>query len=283
MKPYLGAHVSAAGGYYKAIEKARELGANTIQIFGASPRQWKATVPSVEDIKKYKEALRKSEVKSIYLHAAYLANLAGNEELYKKSVDNLSLHLKIACALNADGLIFHIGSSRESDAAGARKRIVKGMKEVLGKVKGSAKLVMENASGGGGKIGSTLEELADLHRAINSKRVGMCLDTAHIFEAGILDFTPGEIKKFFDEWDKTIGMENLVVLHANDSKTVFGSGSDRHENIGEGEIGLDGFKNLAGERRLRHTSWILEVPGFDGNGPDKRNLDILKSCFDLRF
>ena len=96
MKPYLGAHVSAAGGHYRAIEKAKELGANAIQIFGASPRQWKASIPSVEDVKKYKEALRKSDVKSVYLHAAYLVNLAGNIDVYKKSVDNLSLHFQIA-------------------------------------------------------------------------------------------------------------------------------------------------------------------------------------------
>ena len=279
MKPYLGAHVSAAGGHYRAVDKAEDLGANTIQIFGASPRQWKASVPPAQDVQRYKGAFEKSGLKSVYLHAAYLVNLAGDLELYKKSVDNLTLHLEIACALGANGLIFHIGSSQEKDINKAEDRIVKGVREVLGKVKGSAKLIIENASGGGGKIGSTLEELADLHRKVDSRRVGMCLDTAHAFEAGMLDFTPSSIKTFFDEWDKQIGMESLVVLHTNDSKTEFGSGSDRHENLGEGKIGLGGFKNLAMEKRLGHTSWILEVPGFDGMGPDKRNLDILKSLF----
>jgi len=254
--------VSAAGGHYKVAEKALELGANTIQMFGASPRQWKANAPSAENIQRYKEAISKSGVQSVYLHAAYLVNLAGSLDLYKKSVDNLASHLEIACALGADGLIFHIGASRE-DKEGMRARIVMGMKEVLQKVKGSAKLIMENASGGGGKIGSTLEELVDLYKKVDSKRVGMCLDTAHAF----------------DEWDRQIGMENLVALHVNDSKTKFGSGSDRHENLGEGEIGLEGFRNLAKEQRLGHASWILEVPGFDGMGPDKRNLDILKGLF----
>ena len=270
--------MSAAGGHYKVAEKALELGANTIQMFGASPRQWKANAPSAENIQRYKEAISKSGVQSVYLHAAYLVNLAGSLDLYKKSVDNLASHLEIACALGADGLIFHIGASRE-DKEGMRARIVMGMKEVLQKVKGSAKLIMENASGGGGKIGSTLEELVDLYKKVDSKRVGMCLDTAHAFEAGIIDFTPPSIKTFFDEWDRQIGMENLVALHVNDSKTKFGSGSDRHENLGEGEIGLEGFRNLAKEQRLGHASWILEVPGFDGMGPDKRNLDILKGLF----
>ena len=279
MKLYLGAHVSAAGGHYRAIEKAKELGANAIQIFGASPRQWKASLPSMEDIQKYRLALKESEVGRVYLHAAYLVNLAGSNELYNKSVDNLTLHFKIACALGADGLIFHIGSSKEKDSNSTRGRIVKGMKEVLGRVKGSAKLVMENASGGGGKIGSTLEELTDLYQRVDSKRVRMCLDTAHVFEAGVLNFTSPNIKTFFDKWDEKIGIENLVALHVNDSKTKFGSGSDRHENLGEGEIGLSGFQNLAKEKRLGNVSWILEVPGFDGTGPDERNLEILKSCF----
>ena len=279
MKPYLGAHVSAAGGHYRAIEKAKELGANTIQIFGASPRGWRASVPSSENIKKYKKALKDSDVKSVYLHGAYLVNLASEGELYKKSIDNLSTHLQIAVALGADGLIFHIGASKEKDIEKVHSRIAKGVKEVLGKVKGEAKLIMENSSGGGGKIGSTLEELAALHKKLDFKRVAFCLDTAHVFEAGVLDFSPSGIKEFFDEWDSKIGIENLVALHTNDSKTKFGSGSDRHENLGEGEIRLSGFRSLAKEKRLANTSWILEVPGFDNMGPDKRNLDILKSCF----
>lgn len=279
MKPYLGAHVSAAGGHYRAIERAEELGANTIQIFGASPRQWRVNLPSAQDIQQYRGALSKSQVKSVYLHAAYLVNLAGGDDLYKKSVANLSLHLKVAHALGADGLIFHIGSSKEKDRGMAE--VVRGMREVLHNVRSSTKLIMENASGGGGKIGSTFDDLMYLYRTMNSERVGICLDTAHAFEAGILDFTPSGTKQFFDKWDKEIGIKSLVALHVNDSKTQFGSGSDRHENLGEGEIGLDGFRSLAKERRLEHTSWILEVPGFEGTGPDRRNLDILKSCFDL--
>lgn len=279
MKPYLGAHVSAAGGHYKAIDKAKELGANTIQIFGSSPRGWRASVPSKENIKKYQEALSNSDVQSVYLHGAYLVNLAGERALYRKSIDNLSMHLQIASALGADGLIFHIGTSKEKDRDMAMERIAKGAKEVLKNVKGKTKLVMENSSGGGGKIGATLDELTDLHKILNLERVAFCFDTAHAFEAGILDFSPSGIKKFFDDWDKKIGIEKLVAIHANDSKTKFGSGSDRHENLGEGEIGLSGFRNLAKETRLKNTSWMLEVPGFDDMGPDKRNLDILKSCF----
>lgn len=270
--------MSAAGGHYMAIGRAADLGADTMQIFGASPRQWGAKVPLKKDIDLYRETLEKSDIKTVYLHAAYLVNLAGSTEVYKKSVVNLANHLEIATMLRADGLIFHVGASR-GDRGQAIQQIVRGVKEVLKLVPGSTKLIMENASGGGGKIGSTLDELAMLHREINSKRVGLCLDTAHAFEAGMLDFSSSNIKEFFDRWNKSIGIENLLVLHVNDSKTKFGSMSDRHENIGEGEIGLRGFRALANESRLYHTSWILEVPGFDNMGPDRKNLELLKSCF----
>ena len=139
---------------------------------------------------------------------------------------------------------------------------------------------MENAAGGGEKIGKTAGELAYLLKKVNSKRVKICLDTAHAFESGIIkEYKSDGIKKFLDEWDKEIGLENITALHANDSKTLWNSHHDRHENIGAGYIGLAGFKALAREKRLWNKAWLLEVPGFDNEGPDKKNMDILKSCF----
>lgn len=278
-RPLLGAHVSAAGGLYKSIERGEELGAETIQIFGASPRQWKASLPSDEDVKRYKDALEKSSIKSVYLHAAYLVNLAtGKKDLFKKSVDNLAVHFEIANLIGAQGLIFHIGSNKE-DKDKALQSIIYGMRQVLSRANGSAKLIMENSSGGGGKIGSDIDEMAKLFKGVSSKRVGLCIDTAHAFEAGVLRYDKASIKSFFDEWDKKIGVGNLVALHLNDSKTEFGSNSDRHENLGEGEIGLSGLRALAKEKRLKDTDWILEVPGFDGGGPDKKNLKIMEGLF----
>ena len=116
-------------------------------------------------------------------------------------------------------------------------------------------------------------------KAVASERIRVCLDTAHAFEAGLLRYAPDEIKKICDEFDDLIGLDNLVVLHINDSKSVFDSHHDRHENIGEGHIGIEGFRSLAREQRLHNKAWILEVPGFNNEGPDKKNVDILRSCF----
>lgn len=282
--PLIGGHVSAAGGFHNAIENAQRIGANAIQFFGASPRQWYAKLPTPETIKQYKDALKNSDVQAVYLHAAYLPNLAtASEESYEKSIKSLSEHLQIVEMIGAQGLIFHMGAySKDSSRDAAIEQTAKGMKEVLKRTPGSAFLVMENSAGGGGKLGNTAAELGVIKRLVKSDRVKVCFDTAHGFEAGALgpDVTPENVKKTFDEWDHEINLEDLVALHVNDSKTKYNSNHDRHENLGHGEIGLNGFKALAADKRLHHAAWILEVPGFDNEGPDKENVEILKQCFE---
>lgn len=279
--PKIGAHVSASGGFHKAIENAQRIGAECIQIFGASPQQWNAKIPSESDAKLFKDAAEKAGVGPVFLHAAYLVNLASRENsLYEKSIKSLSEHLQIASLLGAQGLIFHMGSAKDTPREHAIKKTVEGMKNVLKNVPGEVQLIMENSAGGGQKLGASPEEMAQFYVSVSSTRVKLCIDTAHIFEAGIIEkFTPPLIKKLLDEWDNAVGLENIVALHVNDSKTPPNSHHDRHENIGEGYIGLSGFKNLAQEKRLHNKAWILEVPGFDGVGPDKRNVEILKGCF----
>ena len=280
-QPLIGAHVAAAGGLYHAIENAKAIGAEAIQIFGASPRQWYAKVPSDADVRKYAELLKESGVGAVYLHGAYLVNLASPDEgLRAKSIKNMTEHLKIAARIEADGLIFHVGSGKDMPKTEAIKKILSGMKAILKAVPGKVMLVMENTAGGGQKIGSNPLEYGEIMSVLDSNRVKVCIDTAHSFEAGLIEeYTSPNIKRFLDEWDREVGLENVVALHVNDSKTVFNSHHDRHENIGEGYIGLQGFKNLAKEKRLNHTAWLLEVPGFDNEGPDKKNVDILKACF----
>ncbi len=278
--PFLGAHVSAAGGLSQSIRNAERLGAETIQIFGASPRQWNAKLPIRADIKEYKEALKKSSVQSVYLHAAYLVNLAtADRSLYEKSVENLSAHLKIAELIGAQGLIFHLGSDTGLDRNSSLRRVISGMKLVLKNVPGKSMLLMENSSGGGRKVGASPEEIGELLKGVPSRRIGVCLDTAHAYEAGEISYTPKSIKDFLRKWRTYIGLRNLVVIHANDSRTPFASGIDRHENIGRGHIGLKGFRNLAREKNLWNADWILEVPGFANDGPDRQNLSILRNCF----
>ena len=280
MIPKIGAHVSTAGGIYNAIENAVRIGAEAIQLYGASPRQWAAKLPKGEDIKKFKDAQKSSKIKSVFLHAAYLVNLASPDQIIRaRSVQSLGDHLKIAEMLDAFGLIFHIGSSKDAPQKEGVNHIIAGVNEVLKNIRGQSKLILETSAGGGAKLGFTAKEVGQILKRIGSNRAGVCFDTAHAFEAGIIKYDPKTIKSVFDEWDKEVGIENIVVIHANDSKTAFGSHNDRHENIGGGYIGLEGFRNLAKEKRLHSKPWILEVPGFEKTGPDKKNVDILRSCF----
>ncbi|KKU15785.1 hypothetical protein A3I34_01485 [Candidatus Jorgensenbacteria bacterium RIFCSPLOWO2_02_FULL_45_12] len=279
--PYIGGHVSSAGGLWNAIQNGENIGAEAIQIYGASPRQWMASMPKESEIRKFKEARAKSSIKKVYLHAAYLVNLASSsDELYEKSVKNLSEHFSITEALGADGLIFHVGSSKDSSFDIVADKEVRGIKNVLKNVPGKAMLIMENSSGGGNKVGAGIEEMKYLYDKTGSTRLKICFDTAHAFEAGIIkEYTSSSVKKLFDEWDKAVDIKNIEVLHINDSKTAYGSHSDRHENIGKGQIGITGFKALVGDKRLFDKVWLLEVPGFDDTGPDKKNVDILRSLF----
>lgn len=278
-RPVLGAHIKGAGGLENIPKQAFAIGAECIQIFGASPYQWQVNLPEKSDLEIYKADLKTYAIGPVFLHAAYLVNLASSDtSLFEKSVTSLIDHMKIAALLNAQGLIFHLGSNH--DKAKAIEKTIQGMKKVLEAVPGSLQLIMENSAGGGGKLGSFSDEIGALFRGVHSKRVKVCLDTAHAFESGLIEqYTPVFIKKLLRDLDTHIGVENLAVLHVNDSKTGPHSHHDRHQNLGEGYIGLSGFKNLAQEKQLADKAWILEVPGFDGKGPDKRNMDILKSCF----
>ena len=279
--PIIGAHVSAAGGLPNAVANAKKIGARTIQIFGSSPRQFAVRMPAAESVAEYKKLLKETGISLVYLHAAYLVRLGSEHAgLRGISIKNLAGHLKIAEMTSARGLIFHLGSQGDGDKAEALNKTVSGMRAVLKIVPGKTLLIMENSSGGGTKLGSGIDDLALLKKRVKSDRVKLCFDTAHAFEAGTLKYDDrAAIKKYFDEWEKKIGLAELDCIHINDSKTAFASGSDRHENLGQGQIGLSGLKNLAKEKRLHDKPWILEVPGFASEGPDKKNLDLLRACF----
>ncbi len=275
----IGAHVKTAGGVQNAFKNAEEIGAKCIQIFGASPRQWQSSLPSQETINEFLKEKSRSKISQVFLHASYLVNLATpDDELYEKSINNLSTHLQITNLLEAEGLVFHLGSYKNSTKPEAYKRQVKGMLKTLENAPGKANLIMENSSGGGSKIGTTIEGIGEMFRAANHPRIKVCIDTAHSFGAGLLEtFTPEELKNFTEKCEKSFGLENLTVLHINDSKVPFNSKKDRHENLGQGLIGLQAFKNLAATPHLKDLPWILEVPGLEGNGPDRPNIEILES------
>lgn len=275
--PIIGAHVSAAGGLYNCFANAQRIGAECLQIFGASPRQWNVNLPDETIVQKFKLEQKRTKLGPIFFHAAYLANIGTHiPPLWKQSVENLALHLQIAEMVGAAGLVFHIGAC-PGDRKKALARIAKGMKEILERVRGKSFLIMENSAGGGGKIGSSPEEIGEIYHLANHPRVKICIDTQHVFAAGEIErYTEENIAGFVARCEKSFGWKNVVLLHANDSQSGYGSFFDRHENIGEGNIGLSGFKALAKNKHTGSLPWILEVPGFGDEGPDKRNVDILK-------
>lgn len=281
--PLLGMHVSAAGGAWRAVARGEEMGARAIQFFGASPRSYSAKLPTAEDAQLFRDALEDSSVGAAYMHAAYLANLASDKaNLRAMSRKNLIAHLQIAETYGIDGLIFHPGSYGTQLPEEGIAHIAAGMKEVLETVPGKARLLIENTAGGGTKLGGLPEEIGAMLAAVDiPERTGACLDTAHAFEAGIVDdyADPEILDAFVARWEGTVGFGRTYAVHANDSKTVAGSHHDQHENIGDGHIGLAGFQALAQSGKLGGAAWMLEVPGLEGMGPDKANLDRLAACF----
>jgi len=279
-RPLLGAHVSAAGGLLNVIKNGEAIGAECVQIFATSPRQWDVKLPKEFEIAPYRTALKESSVKKVFIHAPYLINLASPDaEIYKKSLNNLMGNVNISEMIGAEGVIFHLGSAKDSDKTTAFQKQVDALKYVVKNHTGKTKIILENSAGGGNKFGASIEDIAMIIKAVGSKRLAVCFDTAHAFEAGIISsYTQDTLRTFLNSFDKLIGIDRLVAMHINDSKTEFASNHDQHENIGKGLIGMEAFVNLAREKRLVGTSWLLETPG-DGSGPRKEDVELLKGLF----
>lgn len=279
-RPLLGAHVSAAGGFLNVIKNGEAIGAECVQIFATSPRQWEVKLPKEFEIAPYRKAIKESSIKKVFIHAPYLINLASSDPVvYKKSIDNLMGNINISEMIGAEGVIFHLGSANGSDKTIAFERQVDALKFILKNHTGKTKIILENSAGGGNKFGGSLEDIGMIFKAVKSKRLAVCFDTAHAFEAGIVpSYTQDTLRTMLNLFDKLIGIDRLVAMHINDSKTEFGSNHDQHENIGEGHIGMEAFVNLAREKRLIGTSWLLETPGA-GEGPRKEDVDVLKKLF----
>lgn len=275
--PRFGAHISAAGGIDRSIERAQAIGAETIQIFGSPPQSLIPPKHSAEEIGRFKEAVKKTGIGPIFLHAPYLINLATPKPDYLKTcISSLTLALRLAETIGSEGVIFHTGSSGERSFEEVLTQVVTAIKQVISNTS-SASLIIENSAGAGGTVGDRPEEIGAIIKGVDSSRVKTCLDTEHAFASGYDLRTDLGIGAMLADWDREIGLDRLVVLHANDSKIPLGGNRDRHENIGEGLIGRDGFRLMKENEVLGRLPWILEVPGFADAGPDKDNLDILRS------
>lgn len=272
----LGAHVSAAGGIDKAVDRAVKIGAETIQVFASSPRGWAFKPIPDEKAQAFRDKAAAAGIRSTFLHGSYLVNIGGAPELLAKSIGSLTNHMNAAAQIGAEGVIFHSGSHKGVGFDAVFEQAVDALRQALANTDDGVKLIIENCAGMGAQIGASFNELGRLVKAVDSPRVNICLDTEHAFAAGYNIADPQGLHDAMAEFDAEIGLDRLIVVHANDAKVKFGSGIDRHENIGEGYIGIAGFETIIAHPAFADTPFLLEVPGANRKGPDKPNLDRLK-------
>ncbi|MEX0800195.1 MAG: deoxyribonuclease IV [Dehalococcoidia bacterium] len=276
----VGAHVKTAGGVFKGIDLAETIGAEAIQIFCGAPQAWKRKIYKPGEVETYQARVAETGIGPAFVHGVYLVNLAtDNPEHLQKSLDALVHDMNACHTLGVKGVIFHLGSHRGAGYETVFQQVAESVRKVVDASPQDTWLILENSAGMGGAIGSTFEELGRIIEGAGSERVKVCLDTQHAFAAGYDVKSKGGLNAAMAEFDAKVGLDRLVAVHANDSKCPLGGGLDRHENIGEGHIGLDGFESIMSHPAFKDVPFLLEVPGFDKAGPDKRNVDILK---DLR-
>lgn len=274
-KPKIGAHVSAAGSLSLSFERAQEIGAECTQIFISPPQQWAQIEHSSKEIEKYLQETKKTRIEPNFVHATYLINLASqNPEHLQKSINWLIHAQKEAERLKVIGTIFHIGSAGKMERGEALNQVIKAVSEILQNT-GQINLILETSAGAGNTIGDEFFELGQIIKKVGDNRLKVCLDTQHTFASGYDVRSKEGLDQTLEEFEGQVGLKNLVVIHANDSKTELGSRKDRHENIGDGLIGLDGFRNIINHQSLKDIPFILEVPG-EGSGPDTNNILRLK-------
>ncbi len=268
----IGAHVSIAGGYDKAVEKASAMGCNALQIFSASPRGWNFARPTDEDIDLFLKKREELGINTAVFHASYLINMADTNRIGPLSRQLLTHELKLAARMNVIGSVIHLGSFKNN--GNGHDELCSNIQAVLDKMPDDRYFIIENA--GNRKIGQTIEQIAEIIRQLKDPRLKVCLDTCHLHAAGYDLTTKDTYGSFISMFDAQIGLDRLAVWHVNDSHDPFGSLNDHHENLGKGQVGIDVFTNITHDTRMNDIPLILEVPGLDGKGPDKANVDKLK-------
>jgi deoxyribonuclease-4 len=266
----IGAHVSPAGGPANAVTRGEERGCRSIQIFNQSPRAWKARVYSDDEVAAFRKAMEDSYVvEAMVIHAVYLLNCASEDpEIRAKSLEALKVALNAGHQLGAVGVVLHPGSALKDggSAEEAIKRASVVIKEALDESEGCT-LLLEDTAGAGGTLGRSFEELAALiEGAGGGDRLGVCLDSCHLFASGYDVRTAESLRDVIDEFDRVVGCDRLGALHVNDSMTPLGSNRDRHTNLGDGEIGLEGMIAFLSEPRFEGLPVIFEGPGRLGKG-----------------
>jgi deoxyribonuclease IV len=268
----LGAHLPVKAGLVQAADRAGEIGASAMQIFGDNPTAWRRKEGHSPQLPDFRRRVDELDIAPIAIHASYLINLAGPDPgFFTRSVEILAHELRVAPAYGARFVNVHTGSHKEAGLPYGVERVADGVKRVLDDVEAGADaalLVLENSAGGGAAIGTTIEELEAIAEAVEARgvprrRLAFCVDTAHAWAAGYRFSEPDETDAFLAEWERRIGLERLVMMHLNDSKSDLGSRLDRHEHVGAGRIGERGMAHILRHPLLAHVATYVETPGMD--------------------
>ena len=275
----LGAHVSTTGGIHTAIDRIEELGGKAVQLFTQSPRTWRATNHDPANFERFKERRGEAGVEAVLCHAVYLINLAApDDEVYRKSVEALLNTIDVARAIEADGVVLHVGSHLGAGLDSGLDRVAKALERALERCDGETTILLENSAGTGGTIGRSVAELAVVYDRLDRHPcLGVCLDCCHLWVSGVDVTDESALDAVVLDLDAAIGLDRLRALHVNDAKDGLGAQRDRHENVGKGKIGK-ALTVFLGHPKLQGRPALLETPGRDGKGPDAdemRNLEKL--------
>jgi apurinic endonuclease APN1 len=306
---HIGAHLGKDGSFLNPLRSIGEKGGNCLQIFSSSPMVWASATASRKEISEFRQLKSELQIDPVYFHASYLINLADDSVGGQRSRQSLQSELNLAQSLGIRGSIIHLGSFKnkgksikttvqptifdQKELPGNTipenipqdekfPKLIGNITEVLASTPNDTLFIIENA--GNRKIGQTLDEIGAIIHTTNVQtnnkydaRLKVCLDTCHLHAAGYDLTTMDKLDAFLTDFDRLIGLNHLELFHANDSKDLFGSLRDRHENLGEGQVGLSVFRNLLTHNATKNLPLIIETPGFDNRGPDKQNMDILKN------
>lgn len=259
----LGVHVSTEGKIYEAVTRAHKLGCNTMQIFSRNPQRWRDNFLESKDIEEFNKRQEKFGIKPFFIHIPYLINLASpNPRLYEASIEAYIEDILEAHTLKADYIVTHMGSHKETSEEAGIERLIGALNRILKKTKSvKVGILLENTSGSGSWLGYNFSHQKKIIEGLKDKgRVGLCLDTAHAYLAGYNISTKAGLEATLDEIDKLVGMSLIKLIHLNDAKGELGAHHDRHENIGKGNIGLEGMKRIINHPKLRNLPFILETP-----------------------
>ena len=270
-----GAHCS--GGIKGALERAIEIGADAVQLFAQSPRTWRFPEHAEEDLARFRERRAEAGIGSVLIHALYLCNLATPDEvIYGKSLETMRKTVDAACAIEADGVVFHVGSHLGAGFEAGLEHALPALREVLDRCSDTTWLLLENSAGAGGTIGRSIDELATIVDALDRHpRLGICLDSCHLYVSGVDVGEPATVTGVLEEVKQRLGLDRLRALHVNDAAAPLGSNRDRHANVLEGELG-ERLGAFLAHKAVQRLPALMETPGPDNHGPDGAEIQKLR-------